>query len=114
MKIFLLSLLLFVQSFANDLTVSIIYGDDSKYEVIKTKYKNGMTALEVLENIADIKLKKAGKYTFVNSINGKKAIKGSYGWFYSIDGKKTNQLASTYKLKNNESMKWIYDLEACY
>lgn len=114
MKAFFIVALLFIQSWANEITITIVYGDDMNSEIIKTEYTNGMSALEVLDKVTDIKLKQVGKYTFVNSINGKQAIKGTYGWFYSVDGEKTNKLASTYKLKDNKSMKWIYDFEACY
>ncbi len=99
-------------SYADNITVTIIY-EDRDDKVVKTTYKDGDTALEVLDKIADITVAK-GKYKFIRSIDGKKSIPGSFGWFYTIDGESVHKMASSYKLHDNKTMTWIYKVEDCY
>jgi hypothetical protein len=110
--IFLLLLTTFYL-FGDDITVTVIYGDERADKVIKTTYQEGDTALEVLDKVADITVAK-GKYKFIRSINGKKSIPGSFGWFYTIDDKSVHKMASSYKLHKNKTMTWEYKVEDCY
>lgn len=112
MKVFLvfLATLLFLN--ANEIKITINYGDARGIENFTTSYEDGMSALEVLDKVADISIAK-GKFKFVRSINGKKSIPGKYGWFYLINGESPEKMASNYKLENISSMTWYYKVEKC-
>ncbi len=113
MKYLAILLLTFVYSFADDITVTITYGDERPDTVIETTYKEGETALEVLQKAAEVKVAN-GKYKFVRSINGKKSIPGVYGWFYLVNDKSPGKMASGFKLESALSMTWYYKVEQCY
>ncbi|MEA3354125.1 MAG: DUF4430 domain-containing protein [Campylobacterota bacterium] len=111
---YLLFITVFVLNiYANELIVTVIYENDGAHKIEKVKYTNGETALDVLKKVSEVQSYNLGKYKFVSSIDGKKSIKGRYGWFYTIDGKDVNQTASTNKLNDNKTMQWVYKREAC-
>lgn len=112
MRYIAIILLTAVSVLAENITVTIAYGDRAD-KVVKTTYKEGETALEVLGKAAQITTAK-GKYKFVRSIDGKRSKPGSYGWFYLVNGEETHEMASTYRLKDAHSMTWYYKVEQCY
>jgi hypothetical protein len=114
MRIFIISCFAWICLFANQIEVAIVYGADRPVKKITAEYENGISALELLSKVAKIRTSETGKYTFVRSIDSKRLVKGSYGWFYMIDGKEMDTMSSGYKLQNNKSMTWIYKVEECY
>ena len=113
MKFIAILLLTIVYSWAENITVTISYGDGRADKVVETTYEEGDTALEVLSKAAKITTA-SGKYKFVRSIDGKKSVPGVYGWFYLINGESPGKMASGYKLKDALSMTWYYKVEQCY
>lgn len=101
--------------FANDIEVTILYGNDKPDKVVATTYKEGeTTALELLKQVSDVVTAKTGKFTFVRSIDGVQSKVGKFGWFYLIDGSSVEEMAENYVLKSEKSMLWLYKVEACY
>lgn len=113
MKYFIVLFFATIQLLANEITVTISFGNDKEDKVITTTYENGDTALDILNKVADIEVSK-GKYKFIRSIDGQKSIPGTYGWFYLIDGEPTKKMASTYQLNDAFTMLWYYKVEDCY
>lgn len=99
---------------AEDLTLTVVYGNDIPDKVVQTTYTPGMSALEVLKQTSRVETGKTGQYLFVRSIDGVKSQVGKFGWFYLVDGKSVPKTAETYQLKDAKSMMWIYKVEACY
>ncbi|MDP3119408.1 MAG: DUF4430 domain-containing protein [Sulfuricurvum sp.] len=115
MKIISVLLLLCVNIFANDIEVTIIYGNDTPDKVVTTTYTEGTTtALDLLKQVSDVVTVKTGKFTFVRSIDGVQSKVGKFGWFYLMDGNSVKKMAENYVLKSEKSMMWVYKVEACY
>ena len=107
-------LLLCVTMFANDIAVTILYGNGKPDKVIQTTYTPGMSALDLLKKVSSVQTSKTGKFLFVRSIDGVKSDVGKFGWFYLIDGESVATTAENYLLKDAKSMLWVYKVEACY
>ncbi|HEX5711493.1 MAG TPA: DUF4430 domain-containing protein [Sulfuricurvum sp.] len=107
-------LLLGVSVFANDIEVTILYGNGKPDKAIQTTYTPGMSALEVLKKVSSVQTSKTGKFLFVRSIDGVKSQIGKFGWFYLIDGASVPTTAQNYVLKDAKHMLWVYKVEACY
>lgn len=114
MKTLVILVFLLLNGFAEELTVTIQYGNTMPDKVIKTVYTPGMSALAVLQQISAVQTSKTGKYLFVRSIDGVKSKIGKFGWFYTVDGKPVNTTAQNTILKDAKTMTWIYKVEACY
>lgn len=115
MKIILLFFVLGLHLIANEIEVTIIYGNGSLHKIVQTTYEeNKTTALELIQNVSDVKVHKNGKFTFVRSIDGVESQIGKYGWFYLIDGQSVHKMAENYVLKNATTMTWYYGVEACH
>lgn len=100
--------------FANEIEVTVIYGEDTPSKVVTATYKDGTTALELLKQVCVVETSKKGKFTFVRSIDGVKSDVGKMGWFYLIDGESVHKMAENYVLDGAKSMIWILKVEACY
>lgn len=113
MKYIIFLFLLVSSVFSQDITVTIVYGENKADRVVETTFKSGETALAVLQKVADVKVAN-GKYKFVRSIDGHKSIKGVYGWFYFINDESTHKMANRYELNDDVlSMTWLYKVEQC-
>lgn len=107
-------LLLWVSIFANELEVTILYGNGKPDKVIQTTYSEGMRALDVLQQISRVETSKTGNYRFVRSIDGVQSQIGKFGWFYLIDGESVHTTAENFILNDAKTMTWVYKVEACY
>ena len=114
MKVLSLLLLLWTSILANDIEVTIVYGNGTPDKIVQTHYTPGMSALEVLQKVSIVQTSKTGRFLFVRSIDGLTSQVGKFGWFYLIDGRSVHTTAENYLLKNEKSMLWIYKVEACY
>lgn len=99
---------------AENLTVTIHYGNASPDKTVETTYTPGMSALEVLKQVSTVQTGKTGQYLFVRSIDGVQSQIGKFGWFYLIDGQNVPKTAQNYLLKDAKTMTWVYKVEACY
>lgn len=114
MKTLLLAALWAVVAIAENLAVTIHYGDGIPDKTLTTTYTPGMSALEVLQQVSRVETSKTGPYLFVRSIDGVRSQVGKYGWFYLIDGENVPKTAQNHLLQNAQTMTWIYKVEACY
>lgn len=96
------------------ITVEIDYGGLRPARRVETAYVEGMSALQLLQQVAEVKTYKVGAFVFVRSIDRIESERGKMGWFYSIDGVSAKTLAKSRLLENAKEMKWSYRLEACY
>ncbi|DAB39452.1 MAG: hypothetical protein A2023_04110 [Sulfuricurvum sp. GWF2_44_89] len=114
MKLIVLSVLLALHCWGENLTVTLHYGDAKPDKVIETAYSPGMSALDVLKRISRVETSKTGQYRFVRSIDGVQSQIGKFGWFYLIDGESVHTTAENFILNDAQTMTWIYKVEACY
>ena len=96
------------------ITVEIDYGGLRPTRRVETAYVEGMSALQLLQQVAEVKTYKVGAFVFVRSIDRIKSERGKMGWFYNIDGVSAKTLAKSRLLENAKEMKGSYRLEACY
>jgi Domain of unknown function (DUF4430) len=109
-----LVLFLYMGVFANDIEVTIIYGNDKPDKVVTAAYSEGTSALELLKRVSSVVTAKNGSFTFVRSVDGVESVVGKFGWFYLINGESVHKMAENYVLKDAKSMTWVYRVEACY
>lgn len=114
MKIFSILVLFAIGIFAEDLTVTIRYGNAMPDKVVQITYTGGISALDALKRVSKVQTGKTGNYLFVRSIDGVKSQIGKFGWFYTIDDKPVHTTAETTVLKDAKNMTWFYKVEACY
>ncbi len=114
MKFISLLFIIGLSVFANDIEVTILYGNGKPDKIVQTTYTPGMSALEVLQKVSSVQTSKTGKFLFVRSIDGVKSEIGKFGWFYLIDGESVATTAENYPLKDAKRMLWVYKVEACY
>lgn len=110
----LLAVLLSCTLGADTLTIEIDYAGLAQKRIVQTEYAPGTTALELLKNVASVRTKTAGGYTFVTAIDGIASEPGKMGWFYSIDGSAAPTMPDRFILENARTMRWHYRVEACY
>lgn len=109
-----LAALFALSAIAENLTVTIQYGNGIPDKTVETTYTPGMSALEVLKQVSRVETSKTGPYLFVRSIDGVKSQVGKFGWFYLIDGENVPKTAQSTLLQEAKTMTWIYKVEACY
>jgi len=103
-----------LQEGKRSLRVEIDYGGLRPSRVVETIYSEGMTALNVLKQVAEVQTHQVGGFVFVRAIDKIRSERGKMGWFYSIDGVSAKRIADSYRLKDERTMRWSYRVEACY
>lgn len=98
---------------SENVLVTIDYADKKPTKSVEVDFKAGMTALELLQSVAEVSTKNVGKYTFITSIDGVKSKPKKMGWFYKVDGKDANKVASAYVLEEIKTMRWEYRADNC-
>jgi len=93
--------------------VGIDYGNVLQSREAETQWKEGITALEVLQSIAHVETHQVGNYVFVTSVDGVKGKRGDKAWYYVISGKRADKLAFERILYKDESTRWIYKKDVC-
>lgn len=97
----------------DSVTITIDYADKKPLQSIEVEYKEGMTALELLQKAAKVSIKKVDKYLFVTSINGVKSHSKTMAWFYKIDGVSAEKTASDNVLGDIKTMEWEFKIADC-
>ncbi|MGZ8701256.1 MAG: DUF4430 domain-containing protein [Gaiellaceae bacterium] len=81
--------------------------DKGAHVILERKVPAGLTAMQALDRIAEIKTRYAGRY--VQSING---IEGSIAarsdWFYFINGYEADRSAAEYRLHDGDVEWWDF------
>lgn len=75
-------------------------------KTISYKGKNGSTALELLEEKAEIKTNGTGKNAFVTTINGVTADSASQYWAFDVNNKAATVGAGSYITKDGDTITW--------
>ena len=96
------------------ITVTIDYGGERPARTVTTTYLPGVTALQLLQQVAQVKTYRLGEYLFIRSIDGVAGKRGEMGWFYSVDGVSSKSVAGRRILTDAERMTWRYKVAACY
>ena len=93
--------------------VGIDYGGTHETRVAETQWTEGVTALEVLESVAQVETHQVKDYIFVTSIDGVKGKRGEMAWYYEINGERADKLAFRRVLDKNDRTKWLYKKDVC-
>ena len=93
--------------------VGIDYGSAHETREAETQWTEGVTALEVLQSVAQVETHQVKDYIFVTSIDGVKGKRGDKAWYYEINGKHADKLAFRRVLNKDDSTKWIYKQDVC-
>ena len=93
--------------------VRIDYGSVHQSREVEAQWKEGITALEALQSVAQVETHQVDNYIFVTSIDGVKGRRGGMAWYYEINGKRADRLAYERVLNKDESTRWIYTKDVC-
>ncbi|MFQ5964516.1 MAG: DUF4430 domain-containing protein [Candidatus Scalinduaceae bacterium] len=93
--------------------VGIDYGSTRQFREVETQWKEGITALDVLQSVAQVETHQVNDYVFVTSIDGVKGKRGDKAWYYEINGKRADKLAFERILHKDDNTKWIYTKDIC-
>jgi hypothetical protein len=96
------------------ITVTIDYGGQRPARSVTTRYLPGINAMQLLQQVAEVRTYRLGEHTFIRSIDGLEGKRGEMGWFYSIDGVSAKRVAGKRVLTDAERMTWRYKVAACY
>ena len=96
-----------------NIVVEIDYGGVRPSRTVEVPRVQDRTALEVLESVAKVKTDTVAGYVFVVSIDGVEGKRGDKAWYYMVDGKEADKLASSNLLNDADLMKWEYKKDTC-
>ena len=97
----------------DNIVVEIDYGGVRPSRTVEVPRVQDRTALEVLESVAKVKTDTVAGYVFVVSIDGVEGKRGDKAWYYMVDGKEADKLASSNILNDADLMKWEYKKDTC-
>jgi Domain of unknown function (DUF4430) len=81
--------------------------DKGAHLILERKVPAGLTAMQALDRIAEIKTRYSGRY--VQSINGiDGSISARSDWFYFINGYEADRSAAEYRLRDGDVEWWDY------
>jgi hypothetical protein len=81
--------------------------DKGAHLILERKVPAGLTAMQALDRIAEIKTRYSGRY--VQSINGiEGSISARSDWFYFINGYEADRSAAEYRLRNGDVEWWDF------
>lgn len=94
--------------------IEITYEDESHPPLkIETDWREGLSALEALQFVAEVKTHPLGEYVFVSAINGVEGAPNKSVWYYRINGVPATKIAINQPLKNGDVLTWIYKSDVC-
>ncbi len=112
--VFILLTIFCVVACANEsVNVGIDYGGKRQSRNAETHWKEGVTALEALQSVAQVEIHQVDNYVFVTSIDDVKGKRGGNAWYYEINGQRADKLAFERVLLKGDSTKWIYTQDVC-
>lgn len=95
------------------INVGIDYSGVHETREAETLWTEGVTALDVLQSVAQVETHQVNDYIFVTSIDGVKGMRGGMAWYYEVNGKRADKLAYVRVLNKNDSTRWIYTQDVC-
>ena len=95
------------------IVVEIDYGNVRQSRTIEMDPVKGMTALELLQNVARVETHPVGEHVIVVSIDGVKGKRGDMGWYYTVNGKSADKLAYHYTVDGADHVQWNYKKDVC-
>ncbi len=100
-------------SASQNITVEIDYGGVQQNRDVEIKWKQGITALEALQSVAQIKTRQIGEFILVTSLDGVEGQAGDKVWYYYINGKRATSFANKNVLNEDDCMRWEYTKDIC-
>ena len=98
---------------SQNITIEIDYGGLQQSRKVEIKWKQGITALEALQSVAQIEPKQIGEFILVTSIDSIKGQSGTNAWYYNINGKRATSFANKCILNEGDRMRWEYTKDVC-
>lgn len=98
---------------SSKIQVEIDYGSLRPSRAVEATWKEGRTALAVLQSVATVETHPVGSYVFVTSIDGVSAKRGETAWYYTLNDKPTGELAYTKVPAAGERVKWVHKKDVC-
>lgn len=92
--------------------VEVQYAKDS-VTFTQTPWKKGLSCLEALQQVSIVETRPSGKYVFVTKIDTFKGTRGNTVWYYKLNGKSGNLLATNQNTKAGDTITWVYKQDIC-
>lgn len=94
-------------------TIEIDYGGLHQNQKAEVTWKQGITALEILQSVAKVKTQQNAEHVMVTSIDNVEGQVGDKVWYYDINGKRATSFANKCILKEGDYMKWEHTKDVC-
>lgn len=94
-------------------TIEIDYGGLHQNQKAEVTWKQGITAIEILQSVAKVKTQQNAEHVTVTSIDNVEGQVGDKVWYYDINGKRATSFANKCILKEGDYMKWEYTKDVC-
>lgn len=95
------------------IVMEIDYGNILSSRTVEVPWVKNKTVLEALQTVATVETEPVGEYVFVISIDGVKGKRGEMAWYYTVDGKKADELAYSKVLDQAQRIRWVYKKDVC-
>ncbi len=97
-----------------NIVIEIDYGNVRPPRTIEVPWAKDVTALELLQAVAEVKTHPVDQYVFVVSIDGVEGKRGEMAWYYTVDGKSADKLAYSNVLGGDiKHVTWVYKKDVC-
>lgn len=94
-------------------TIEIDYEGLHQNQKAEVTWKQGITALEILQSVAKVKTQQKDEHYMVTSIDNVEGQIDGKVWYYDINGKRATSFANKCILKEGDHMKWEYTKDVC-
>lgn len=94
-------------------TIEINFNGEKESLKIETDWQKGLSALEALQFVAEVKTHPVQQFVFVTEINGVEGVPNQSVWYYKINGQPAKKLAIWQPLKKADVVTWIYKKDVC-
>ena len=98
---------------SQNVTVEIDYGGLQQSRKAEIAWKQGITALEVIQSVAKIETREIGGHLLVTSIDGVEGQIGDKVWYYNINDKRATSFANKCILNEDDHVRWTYTKDVC-
>lgn len=95
------------------IVMEIDYGNVRPSRTVEVLGVKNRTVLEALQTVATVETEPVGEYVFVTSIDGLKGKRGEMAWYYTVDGKRADELAYSKVLNDDKRVSWVYKKDVC-
>jgi len=90
------------------ITIAVDYGMTHPYLFTAIEWQNGITTLDAIQRVTEVKTSQFQNHPMVDSINGIKGKPGSMVWYFDVNDEPAVKMADQIRLKPGDVVRWVY------